>query len=877
MVPLFSQFFGFTGLLPEIIHPGWIWLVLFLPFLWLWARRSLDPLSPLRRTLALIVRSALVLLLLAALLDPRIERSTDQDNFLWLVDVSDSLGDNAWQAYQDLPESWRELPGQHQLLLFAGETQWFSDASGPEHFFRDPLDPRRTDLANALRMAEATRNGQARNHLILLSDGRPLDADWTSLAQRFSERSLPIHTYTVDPPDDPEVLVRSLRAPSHVRQSEPFSLRAEVVSNREQEARVRLYRSGALVYEKKQLLENGTTVFTMDQTIERENLAEFSFWVDAPEDTHLDNNQRSVFVHAQGASRILLLTDEPRHARYLSLALQQEGIQLDTRPAEGAPSSLGDLQNYDLLILDNIPATALQTEQLELIRSYIMDFGGGLLMLGGDQSFGLGGYHRSPLRDVLPLYTDYQDEEESPSVALALVLDKSGSMSGERIEMARAAAIGAVELLTPTDFAGVIAFDGEARWVAEMQPLTDPYRLNQLIESIEAGGGTNLAPGMQMALDGLRRTPARIKHAIILSDGHSVPGEFNEIASRMARENISVSTVGVGQGVDVELLREIARLGQGRYYYTESNRDIPQIMAQETMTATGSAIQELPFAPVINQSADFLAGIDMGRAPFLYGYVRTMARETANTWLLTEDGHPLFASWRYGLGQVGAFTSDARNRWALEWLRWPAYSRFWAQTIRHLQRSPSENQFSIDWEQQENGYHLTIETISESGRWLDHRVEGRILALREDGNRQTVPTESVAPGRHHAFISDTTSTAQHLDIRFIDTVENRERNHQFLTLHPSFSDEYLLRPADHDFMAQLSQQTGGTVLNEEQTLPAWTRTDDRTATRSQALWPWLVALALLLFFLDLALKRWPDPNAAPGLVRFPFPTRKPSK
>lgn len=853
-----------TIALIEMIHPGWWVLAVLIPLLWWWGRSSLDPLSPARRLGSVALRTGMVLLLAFALTDPRLERSTEENAFLWLVDVSDSLGDQGWDAYQELPEAWRGLSGRHSLLLFAGEAEWHGDGVGPEHFFRDPLRPDRTDLAHALRVAEAFRDPGRRSHLILLSDGRALEADWERVFQRLKERELPVHTVLVEPPDDPEVLVLSLHAPDRVRQREPFSLRAEVFSNREQDARLRLYRGGALVHEEQSRLRAGMNVFVVDQVIEQENLAAFTFWVDAEKDTFLDNNERMVYVHADGPARILMLSDAPQHSRYLALALRQEGIQLDVRPAVGAPQDMGDLQNYDALILDNVPATDLSSEQLRMFRSYVQDFGGGLLMLGGDQSFGLGGYHGTPLHDILPLHSDYTDEEESPSVALALVLDKSGSMSGERIEMARAAAIGATELLKTSDYAGVVVFDGEAQWVAEMELMTNPSRIRQLIESIQAGGGTNLAPGMQLALDGLRATPAQIKHAIVLSDGHSVPGPFGEIAGRMGREGITVSTVGVGQGVDVELLREVARLGQGRYYYTASNEAIPQIMAQETMTASGAALQELPFAPVVVRSADFLAGLNLETAPFLYGHVKTSPRETAELWLATEEGYPLFASWRYGLGRVGAFTSDARNRWGLEWLRWAGYSRFWAQTIRHLQRPESSARFPLEVDSTVDGFRVRADTVHPEGAfWND--LEGRVLVLREDGRRSELTTLPMGPGRHEFMVPKLDNRPVHLNLRFRSRETGEETAAQYLTLVPSYPDEYLRRPADPEFLARLSRETGGTVLSAHQDLPTAIGGDQRRAIREVELWPWLVALAFLLFFLDLANKRLPTRRPGPGL------------
>ncbi len=852
----------------EWIHPGWIALSAAGILLVWWASRSLDPLSPARRSLALALRISLLLLLTLALTDPRMEMPSQRDAYIWMVDVSDSMGDQAFADYGDLPETWKTLPGSHRLMLFAGKARFAESAAGPEHLWRDPLDPDSTDLARALRVAQASLPPDHRGHLIVLSDGNAQAADWEEVTSRLAAREIRVHTLPVDPPDRPEVLVRDLRAPQKVRRSEPFTIDAEIVSNRDQPATLRLYRAGALVHREAVHLHTGRNHFSVDEMIENESVARFSLHVDAPEDTFLDNNERTVFVQAEGPSQALLVTDSTRQARYLTLALRQEGIHLDVRPEVGAPQDLGDLQNYDLFILDNVPATELTEAQLEMYTAYVRDFGGGFLMLGGDRSFGLGGYHGTPLDRVLPLRSDLKGQEESPSVALALILDKSGSMSGERIEMARAAAIGAVDLLTASDYAGVVAFDGDAEWVADMQRVTDPYRLQQLISSIQAGGGTNLAPGMELALHGLRQTPAKIKHAIVLSDGHSVPGPFTELSARMTQEGITVSTVGVGRGVDVDLLRDIARRGQGRYYYTERADALPQIMAQDTMTAGDSVIQEFPFAAVPVRSADFLSGIDFSLAPFLYGHVRTTPRETADVWLATEDGDPLFATWRYGLGRAGGFTSDARNRWALEWLPWEGYPRFWAQTVRHLQRTPALRSFPVEWNAVDSGYRIAIDAVDQRGEFLPD-AKGRLLAHRPGGDREETTLEQTAPGRFEAKVEGAGDHPVHLDIRFHGPT-GEELAQQFLTLHPSFSDEYLLRPTDREFLQYLSDATDGV---HEPDLPGILATDRRRASREVELWPWLVAFALGLFMLDVANKRLPARDPGPGLAA-PFRKRR---
>src|SRR5688572_1565610 len=271
------------------------------------------------------------------------------------------------------------------------------------------------------------------------------------------------------------------------------------------------------------------------------------------------------------------------------------------------PDNLSDLQNYELLIVSNVPATALSQRQMEVARTYVQDLGGGLMMLGGEQSFGLGGYYKTELEEILPVRSDFEKEKEKPSLGMVLVIDKSGSMSGEKIEMAKSAARSAVELLSNQDKIGVIAFDGATYVVSDMQSAGNKGRVSDDISRIDAGGGTVMYPAMEQAYEILQATTAKLKHVIILTDGISSPGDFPGLAQQMISERITVSTVAVGTDSDTQLLQDIANVGQGRFYATDDPASVPQIFAKETVTASKSAIDEQPFIPQVVRASQALA------------------------------------------------------------------------------------------------------------------------------------------------------------------------------------------------------------------------------------------------------------------------------
>ena len=239
------------------------------------------------------------------------------------------------------------------------------------------------------------------------------------------------------------------------------------------------------------------------------------------------------------------------------------------RPAEGLPRTLSELQKFDCVILSNIPATSMTMQQMEILRTYVEDLGGGLVMIGGDQSFGLGGYYKTTLEEILPVRSNFDKEKEKPSLAMVLVIDKSGSMGGQKMEQAKDAAKAAVELLAPKDKVGVIAFEGDVFWIADVQPASNKASIIDKISAIEAGGGTVMGPPMEAALEALQQTVAKLKHVILLTDGESNTGtSLSEVLSE--KLDIPVFAIRFGEASS-DQLETLTKATSGRTFEGRSD------------------------------------------------------------------------------------------------------------------------------------------------------------------------------------------------------------------------------------------------------------------------------------------------------------------
>jgi hypothetical protein len=479
----------------------------------------------------------------------------------------------------------------------------------------------------------------------------------------------------------------------------------------------------------------------------------------------------------------------------------------------------------------------------------VQDLGGGLIMIGGDQAFGLGGYYKTTVEEILPVRSDFEKEKEKPSLAMVLVVDKSGSMGGLKIEMAKDAAKAAVELLGPKDKIGVIAFDGDLFWIADVQSAANKGQVIDKISAIEAGGGTTMGPPMEAAHEALLNTPAKLKHVIVLTDGVSEPADFEGIAQNMAQAKITCSTVAVGDDCDFKLLQEIARIGNGRYYPAEDPSNVPQIFAKETVTASKSAINEQPFTPIVTRPSPAVADIKFDEAPILLGYVTTRPKPTSELILATEKGDPLLAWWRYGLGVSVAFTSDAKSRWAAEWLSWPGYSKFWAQVVRQAMRRSDAKGVFVQVARKDGKASVTLDAVRTDGKYLNDAA-GELTVIEPQGGERKLAMTQTAPGRYVGEFPAEKAGTYH--VQMTQQAKGQPATQQSRGLVVSYDEELRIRPTNATLLESIARSSGGAFRPEPEAVFA---PDERIATRALPLWPYLVAAAALIFLADVALRR----------------------
>lgn len=870
--------------------PAILWLVIF-------HLRTLSDFPPRQRFVSLLIRGIVLTLLIMAICGPVMLRSTSKKMIVFAIDQSESIDeaaretadeylkqaigqakkDNAevrflpfdstprqlqsnWANQENSPADTNNEPTSADVAeeetedvsadsIAPGEDEVPAPVPSPSEADAEEAKRMGTDLAAAIQTAVASIPPSRVPRIVLMSDGNPTNGDGIAAA---TDAGVPVWTVPLPTRSEPEVQMAAVEAPTQVRQGEPFFVEVVVSSNRDTEGHVDLYRGDIQIGDVDAppvKIKKGENRFRFQQTLLGQRQETFAARLRDCDDTLLDNNEAEAIVYASGKPRVLLIDSDPDETDSLRWALDEQSIDVDVRPPEGIPSDLSEMQGYECLILSNVPATSMTMRQMDLIGIYVQDLGGGLIMLGGDQAFGLGGYYRTQIEEILPVRSNFEKEREKPSLAMMLVIDKSGSMGGQKIELAKDAAQAAVELLGPKDAIGVIAFDGDSYTVSELRPTSDRGAISDAISTIEASGGTNMYPAMADAYEALIGATAKLKHVILMTDGVSSPGDFQGIAGDMSASRITLSTVALGQGSSEDLLEELAQIGGGRYYFCDDPQSVPQVFAKETVEASKSAINELPFVPQLVRPTSVLDGIELDLSPLLLGYVVTRPKPTAEFILASESGDPLLVWWRYGLGMSVAFTSDAKNRWAGEWMTWPDFGTFWAQIIRHAMRKDDNRGVFVEVERDGNRTRVVMDAVDDNGRFIDE-ADTRLTVIDPRLKNEKIAMRQTAPGRYEASVETLRRGAYHFDIATNRMDGTSQRSSRGIAV--GYPDELRLLPRGDELLRQIASVSGGRY---DAPATSITEDDDRTARDPVPIWPWLLMAGLVLFIADVAFRR----------------------
>jgi Ca-activated chloride channel homolog len=762
------------GIKYELLEPRAIAVVLLAPVLLYVLGKSLADLPWQQRALSVLLRIAFLVLLGLGL--TRLVRSDETHRIatVVLLDVSDSVADGTLEKARAEVEKLYRAKGEGdvlKLVAFAARPRAVPIERDDELALPKTADLRWKDAEKAAK-TEAGSNIQAAlqlsyglfppgflKRIVLLSDGLETEGSLLSEAnhaKRFGAR-LYVHPYRDPPPG--EVALHALRLPDKVDIGQPFDVTAEVYASRATTAKARLYQGetlNGLEGVRELTLQPGENEVKFKSVVRVGGEVTYALKLsDIGDDRFAQNNAMDVTLDVPGRPQVLYIEGQPQRGSYLVSALSAQQFDVDLRPASAMPASLRELERYDFFVLSDVPREAVSDAAQDLIEKYVRDLGGGFLFAGGEAGYGLGGWGHSTLERLLPVRMDAERRKEMPGVAMALVIDRSGSMTGLPMEMAKAACRATVETLQGDDMIEVIAFDSTPQRYVKMQPARYRSRIQNDIARIQPGGGTEIFSSLDMAYQDLSVVQARKKHVVLLTDGQAPVQGIKDLATGMLAEAITVTTVGLGEGVNQDLLRSVADAGGGRFHLVPDPNSLPKIFTRETeLIAQQAAVEEwFPVEQVGN--ADFLKGVAVSSAPLLHGYVATQLKATPAQLILQSDrGDPILARWRAGLGWAVAWTSDVKNNWSVDWLRWSGFSKFWGQFVREHMRVKRRQELPMQAEMRENTVRAVVDAFTADERF-DNNLESKLIitgpaTAKGKGERREVPMRRSAPGRYEA-------------------------------------------------------------------------------------------------------------------------------
>lgn len=889
----------------EFEQPMWLWLIPILGVLTiLLARKSISGLGESSRILAVIVRLIVITLLAGAIAEPLWRKESKDLSVIAIIDVSESIPRSEQRKvqgyFEDVIKNFKKSDERLGVVTTARDA--FVGAlpsrllNSIEYAHQGALDA--TNLAAGLRLANALPRDAATRY-VLITDGNQTTGDLMQAAQTASAQGIPIDVVPIHFEYDGEVMVDRLVAPATAREGETMNVRMVLVSSSPAKGRINLLLNGQPVdldpnsnsLGQAVELPAGQRVFQVPVTALRSGPQEFKAVFEPDTDASglpiadnlPQNNVSTAVTFVSGKGKVLVLYNDrlggPGEMEVVPLqkALAEAKIESEVLPASRAPSSLTEMTTYDAIVMVNQSAYDFSQKQQEDLRQYVSDAGGGLIMIGGDQSFGAGGWIGSPLEEALPLRLDPPQKRQMPRGALVLCIHSVEAPDG--VSYGKKVCLAAINRLSRLDFVGINEYDwtaGTNVWKYKLQPVGNGVLVKRAVESLTFGDMPDFTPSFRISLKAFKECDAGQRHMIVISDGDpQIPPD--SLLKEYKDLGITVSTVGVypHSGLDTSKMQEISRKTGGRHYEVNTQAalaKLPEIFIKEAMTVKRSLIYEKQgtgIPPTLYPGAsDALRGIR--GIPNINGYVVTAEREGLA--LVTakvqgadpETADPLLAQWQYGLGRVVAYTSDASTRWGPQMVGWDGYRQFWEQHVRWVLRPQGSANMRVTTENQGETTLINIDALDTQGERLSFaNFQGRLAG--PDGKGVDVEVTQVAPGRYQARVPTDLSGNYLLNLRYVAPDDNASKGTLEGTVQASisrpFADEYRVLKDNTAILQQVADVTKGRVLSGNPKVDnLWSREKsdgsilEPPATKTP-IWLTFTLLGMGLFVMDVGVRR----------------------
>ena len=893
-----------------LVHAQALWLLLLLPVVWALAWHDRARHAGRRLFGATVLRTVAVSLVVVAVAQPRIAERSQAVSVVYAIDVSRSVS----SAFLTRTLAWirsinaRHQPAEARYVVFADHAKLVESldevaavavSSGDRSAASGAIAQGVTDLEEALRTAAFGFASPHARRLVLVTDGNPTRGDLWRMLPRLQAESIRVYTVPAAVAVERDAWVEEIAVPPGVRQHEPVTVRVSVRSLTPMAARVQLDSGKRRLGVVSLTLAAGHNEVAFDTALSEPEATALTASIRAADDRFAGNDTLTEIVQVGAAPRVLYVEGLPESAHYLADALRAHHIDVVVASAESLATDLSTLGRADAVILSDVLMPSVEGRTGRALETFVREQGGGLVFVAGESTYGEDGFAGSALEKVLPIR--FEAKRKRRDLDLVLLIDRSHSMRGRKLELAKTAALSTLDLLEARHRLAVVAFDSRPHEVVPLAPVGNKRRAEDLISSMTARGQTSLYPALVEARRLLAGSKASTRHVILLSDGITLqpppsttespnaqeihatimrgreetmrrdgitppkidapdalpePGAIETLVAELALEKVTVSTVALGDKPNLPLMKDIAAIGRGKGYVATSDAEIPGLFVTETRRLLGESLVEEPFKPTVVRRAAALSGVDFGAGPALRGMVAARPKAFADVILQGPKEKPLFVTTHSGLGKTVAFLSDVKNRWSADWLGWPGYGRFWAQVVRDTIPRHTDGELTLRVTRAGQEAAVALQALDAEHGYRSG-LAPRLRVTDPAGVEAILPLRPAAPGQYAARmpIEAGRSTPYRFELvggGGLSPAEVRAVGSRSLTY--AWSDEFRALPPDVVTLKALSEQTGGVF--EPKAADIFAEHGDGQWTWVP-LWPGLLATALALFLLDILWRRAP--------------------
>ncbi len=873
-------------------EPWMLLLLLLIPWA-IYRGLCIKSLNTARRNLTIVLRTVLLFLVILALAGAEWVHRRDRLAVFFLLDQSNSIPDAvrlaSTQWIRNYCDTFMTEKDETGVIVFGKDASIELDVDPTLNLgsIQSFVEGDQTDVASAVRLAMAAFPQGYMRRIVIFSDGNETQGAALEEIKLAQADGIAVDVVPVHMERPSEVRIEEVSTPQQASTEEPFQLRIVAQADQAGKATLNiLRRSGSqrqMLAPQEVQLQPGDNVFLLTQEADQAGFFEYEVSLESESDTIRENNVGRAFTTVHGEPRVLYVDTNEAEGAHLREALTREGINVEHTHPGNVPADLAQMQSYDGVILANVSSTELSPEQLNTLETMVRDHGIGLTMIGGPNSFGAGGYLNTPVEKALPVSMDIKEKKVLPRGALATILHTCEFADGNAwaAEIAKAS----LEVLSSRDLMGALGYlQGGDSWIFDLQPVGDKSMMRSAIDSQSRSLGDmpDTGPTLQMAFNALKNADAGVKRAILISDGDPAAPAASLLAA-YASAGISISTICINphSNSDQNMLRDIAKATGGEYYFVNDPRKLPQIFTKEASVVKMGVFREVEFIPQTLHSSEVLAGVATAALPSLKGYVVTFPKDTATVPLVSDEGDPVLAHWRYGLGKAVAFTSDSTSRWGANWMNWEGYDRFWSQAVRWSLREITPSEFRVETRREEGFGVVRIDAVDSEGKFINYlRPTGVVTS--PDFKSQNITLTQEGPGIYEGRFPIADTGVYMVNLAYADADGTQRMIPTGLAV--DYSAEYEYNTTNMPLLENLAMAGNGRILDE--TMNPFEH-DLASSANIFPIWHWLAAIAACLLLVEVFVRRvmispmtlvapaWRLVHALPGLKRFiPKPPKR---